>query len=102
LKLKQNIEVELIKVDEIVPLSLPPNILLSYEWQDVGEKHDKEISFTAPGDDIEIWQWDWDYKADDGFSGEVLIDKVGRQTKISPAGKHEIAIHGVNKESVRP
>jgi SAM-dependent methyltransferase len=100
LKLKQNIEIELIKVDEIVPLSVPPNISLSYEWRNVGEKHDKEITFTATGDDIEIWQWDWDYRADGGFKGEVLMDKTGQQIKIFPAGRHEIAVRGVNREGV--
>jgi DNA modification methylase len=100
LKLKQNIEIELVKVDEIVPLSMPPNISLSYEWRNVGEKHDKEISFTAAGDDIEIWQWDWDYRAGGGFRGEVLMDKTGRQSRIFPAGRHEIAVRGVNKEGM--
>jgi hypothetical protein len=28
------------------------------------------------------------------------MDKTGRQTKIFPAGRHEIAVRGVNKEGV--
>jgi hypothetical protein len=98
LKLKQNIEIELVKVEEIVPLSMPPNISLSYEWRDVGKNHDKEISFTATGDDIEIWQWDWDYDDKVGFKGEVLMDKTGQQTHVFSAGRYEIAVRGVNKE----
>jgi DNA modification methylase len=98
LKLKQNIEIELVKVEEIVPLSMPPNISLSYEWRDVGKNHDKEIAFTATGDDIEIWQWDWDYDDKVGFKGEVLMDKTGRQTRVFHGGSYEIAVRGVNKE----
>jgi hypothetical protein len=98
LKLKQNIEIKLIKVDEVVPLAEPPHILLSYEWRDIGENHDKEITFTAAGDDVEIWQWDWDYDPAGGFRGEVLMDKTGRQTHVFSGGSHEIAVRGVNKE----
>jgi DNA modification methylase len=98
LKLKQNIEIKLIKVDEVVPLAEPPHILLSYEWRDIGENHDKEITFTAAGDDVEIWQWDWDYDPAGGFRGEVLMDKAGRQTHVFSGGSHEIAVRGVNKE----
>jgi SAM-dependent methyltransferase len=98
LKLKQNVEVELVRVDEIVPISAPQNISLSYEWRNVGEKHDKEITFTATRDGIELWQWDWNYHSDSGFRGEILIDNCGRQTHVFPTGRHEIAVRGINKD----
>jgi hypothetical protein len=54
----------------------------------------------ATGDGIELWQWDWDYRSDSGFKGEVLIDDSGRQTHVFSAGRHEIAVRGINKEGV--
>ncbi|MDR2426180.1 MAG: hypothetical protein LBD46_03225 [Endomicrobium sp.] len=68
--------------DRIIPIKKPPRITLSYEWKEAGTKKDKEITFTATGDNVELWQWDFEYNVEKGFKGVVMLDKKGKQTKV--------------------
>lgn len=100
LKLEEEIEIKLIRVDEIIKIAPKIKINLTYEWKEVGNKHDKEITFTATGDGVDLWQWDWDYRPSEGFKGEVLMDRKGKQTITLGAGKYDIAVRGITEDGV--
>lgn len=96
LKLKEDIEIKLVRVDEIIPIAPKIKINVSYDWKDAGDK--KEITFTATGEGVELWQWDWDYNEEKEFAAEVLMDKEGKQTITLGAGKYDIAVRGISED----
>lgn len=100
LKREEDIEINLIRVDEIIPIGMPPHISLSFDWKEVGDKGDKEVTFTATGDNIELWQWDWDYDAKKGFAAEVLRNNDGIQKIVLKTGKYDIAVRGVDRDGI--
>ncbi|MDR2426548.1 MAG: restriction endonuclease [Endomicrobium sp.] len=100
LKRDEGIEIILKKVEEIIPIAKPPRIEISYEWKEAGTKKDKEITFVAKGDKVEIWQWDFEYNEEKGFKGEIMLDKKGKQTKVLSTGKYQIAVRGVDKDGL--
>jgi hypothetical protein len=100
LKRAENIDINLVRVDSIIPIAMPPHIKLSFDWREIGNKGDKEVSFVATGDKIELWQWDWDYDPVKGFAAEVVRDNDGKQTHTFPTGIHEIAVRGVDEDGI--
>jgi len=100
LKREEDFEITLVRVDEIIPIGMPPRISLSFDWKEVGDKGDKEVIFKATGDDIELWQWDWDYDAKKGFAAEVLRNNDGIQKIILKTGKYDIAVRGVDRDGI--
>jgi DNA modification methylase len=100
LKREEDINIELVRVDSIIPVAAKPHIRLAYDWRDVGDRHDKEVTFIATGNGIELWQWDWDYQPQKGFKGEVLMDKVGKQTHLFCGGTYEVAVRGVDTNGI--
>jgi site-specific DNA-methyltransferase (adenine-specific) len=100
LKREEDIDLELIRVDSIIPIAMPPRITLDFDFCDTGNKDDKRVSFTATGADIELWQWDWDYSAAKGFAPEVLRDSTGMQTHTFLTGSYEIAVRGTDADGI--
>ena len=79
---------------------MPPIIALDYEIVPVGDNGAADITFTAQGENIELWQWDWDYDEQKGFAAEVLRSNEGTQTQRFPAGTHTVAVRGTDTNGI--
>jgi site-specific DNA-methyltransferase (adenine-specific) len=106
LKRDEKIDIQLVKVEDVIALSHKPKIHLTYTWKDTGSKGvdgltNKEITFTATnGKSVQLWQWDFEYDAAKGFNPQVLMDKDGKQTRILPSGEYVIAVRAADDEGV--
>ena len=99
-EVKQNIgiEVTLLKVEDIVQVAKKPKIKLDWSYETIeGQQH---VNFIATGEEIELWQWDWNYDETKGFTAEVLKDTEGKQTIILKSGKNEIAVRGIDQNGI--
>ena len=101
LKVEERIVIELVTVEEIVPIAKKP--MLKVEMQDLGKAKDlREIAFTARGESeagIEFYAWDFNYNGMN-FVPEILFDKVGKQNFRFKAGEHTIAVKIVYNEGL--
>jgi DNA modification methylase len=104
LKNDENVLIKLMRVDEIVPISVKP--ILTVEINDNGEteKHLREIEFIAKGETtsekhIEFYAWDFNYN-DKQFCAEILRDTIGKQTKIFKPGEYKIAAKVIDNEGL--
>lgn len=99
-EIKQNVgvEVELVKIEKIVPLVKKAKITLDWNYETVYEK--QYVTLIASGEEIELWQWDFDYNESKGFSAAVMKDTEGNQTIELTAGKHIIAVRGTDKTGI--
>ncbi|MDR0414985.1 MAG: PKD domain-containing protein, partial [Prevotellaceae bacterium] len=103
LRNRENIIIELVTVDKIVPIAKKPG--LSVEIQETGkdEKGNREIEFTAVGTSdagIEFYSWDFGYNAEKGFKADIMLDKEGVQTHKFKAGQHHIAVKVVDNDGL--
>ncbi len=98
---EENVIIQLVTVEEIVPIAKKPN--LSIEINDLGAdaKGIREIEFIAKTDvEVEFFGWDWDYVEGESFKAEVLLDKTGKQTKKFKPGTHTIAVKAIDFEGL--
>ncbi|MDR1553035.1 MAG: hypothetical protein LBS69_06190 [Prevotellaceae bacterium] len=103
LKLEENIIIELITVDKIVPIAKKPSINVEINEVSHDAKGVREIEFTAAGqseDGIEFYSWDFEYNAEKGFRASVIIDKEGKQQHKLKAGVHNIAVKVVDNDGL--
>jgi len=103
LKLEEKIVIELITVDQIVPIAPKPTITVEMRELERDAKGNCTIEFTAEGHSeagIEFYAWDFDYDEEKGFKSSVLIDKDGRKTWQFSAGEHTIAVKVVDNEGL--
>ncbi|MDR1672981.1 MAG: site-specific DNA-methyltransferase [Bacteroidales bacterium] len=103
LKLKENIIIKLVTVEEIVPVSKKPDITVEINEQSRDSKGVREIEFVAAGQSeagIEFYSWDFEYSADKGFRASVIIDREGRQRHKLKAGVHHIAVKVVDNDGL--
>ena len=104
LKNEENILIDLVKVEDIIPIAKKPR--LSIELKDLGvdSKPTREIAFTAQGESeagIEFYAWDWSYDQEQGvFKPEILRDKEGKQIYKFKAGTHCIAVKVVDNDGL--
>jgi len=103
LKNQENIMIELITVEQIIPIFKKPK--LSVEFMDLGlnAKELREIEFIACGESeagIEFYAWDFDYQADNGFKANIMIDKIGKQTHQFKTGSFQIAVKVVDNDGL--
>jgi len=100
LKVKENVIIELVTVDEIVPIAYgPTKITVKIRELSRDTKGNAEIEFTAnvQGEtEIEIFSWDFDYDAEKGFQAAVMIDKKGCRRHSFKAGTHTVAVKAVD------
>jgi len=97
LKLKDNIVIDLVKVDTIIPVSKRPTLHVHMESKQIDNAC--EISFTAMGGSssgIEFYSWDFNYDEVGGFKADIMIDKSGLQKHSFTAGTHTIAVQVVD------
>ena len=93
--------IELIPVDKIVAIAKKPNLTVGFKDLGSDSKGLREIEFTAKADTkIEIFAWDWDYKKEDIFKAEILLDKSGKQKNKFKPGTHNIAVKAVDEEGL--
>ncbi len=104
LKNEENILIDLIKVEDIIPIAKKPK--LSIELKDLGVdgKQAREIEFTAKGESeagIEFYAWDWSYDQEKGvFKPEILRDREGKQVYKFKAGTYCIAAKVVDNDGL--
>lgn len=97
-KQSSGIEIELVKVESFIPLVRKTLIKLDWNY----ETKDKRqlVTLTASGDEISLWQWDFDYDEQKGFSATVLKDETGQQKINLTSGKHVIAVRGTDNDGI--
>jgi site-specific DNA-methyltransferase (adenine-specific) len=103
LKNSENIIIQLIRVDEIVPIAKKPTLILEMRELERDAKGNSKIEFLATGHSeagIEFYSWDFDYDAEKGFKASVMIDKEGRQIHSFSAGVHTVAVKVVDNEGL--
>jgi hypothetical protein len=101
--LKEKIIIELVTVDQIVPLATKPAVTVKMRELSRNAKGNAEIEFTAQCQSvagIEFFSWDFDYDAEKGFKATVMIDKEGKQSHAFKAGVHTIAVKVVDNEGL--
>jgi len=104
LKLKENIIIELVTVEKIVPIAKKPTITVEINELNKGiNPLAKDIEFVASGQSeagIEFYSWDFEYNPEKGFKADVMIDKEGKQTVKLKAGLHNIAVKVVDNDGL--
>jgi site-specific DNA-methyltransferase (adenine-specific) len=110
LKREENIVINLIKVEEIIPIAKKPKIEIGYEWEEVEAKTgslskqtDKKITFkikTIDDSKIELYQWDFNYNKEKGFKADIFMDKAGMQERIFESGSYDIATKAIDSDGL--
>jgi DNA modification methylase len=103
LKNQENTIIELLKVDEIVPIAKKPKLRVEFTDLGLDAKGLREIEFTAFGESevgIEFYAWNFNYNALEGFKADVIIDKIGKQIEKFSSGSHQIAVKVVDNEGL--
>jgi len=104
LKNDENVIIQLVRVDEIVPISVKPKLTVEIVDNGQTDKHLREIYFVATGETtegkhIEFYAWDFNYN-DKQFSAEILRDTQGKQVKTFKAGEYKIAVKVIDNEGL--
>ena len=103
LKNHDNVLIQLITVEEIVPLAKKPKLTINFKDLGLDSKKLREIEFIAEGESdagIEFYAWNFNFNPPEGFKADVLIDKVGKQTQKFKTGTHTIAVKAVDNEGL--
>jgi len=103
LKLEENIIIELVTVEKIVPIAKKPTITVEINELSRDAKGIREIEFIATGQSeagIEFYSWDFEYNAEKGFRASIIIDKEGKQIVKLKAGLHNIAVKVVDNDGL--
>jgi len=103
LKLKEEVIIELVTVEKIVPIAKKPTIRVEIIELGKDEKGVREIQFIAFGESevgIEFYSWDFNYNSEKGFKADVMIDKEGKQIAKFKAGLHSIAVKVVDNDGL--
>jgi len=103
LKNHDNVLIQLITVEEIVPLAKKPKLTISFKDLGLDSKKLREIEFVAEGESdagIEFYAWNFNFNPPEGFKADVLIDKIGKQIQKFKTGTHTIAVKAVDNEGL--
>lgn len=103
LKNEENILIQLLKVEDIVPIAKKPKLNVKFTDLGLDSKGLREIEFVAQGESdagVEFYAWDFSFDEADGFKADVLIDKIGQQIGKFKAGPHFIAVKVVDNEGL--
>ncbi len=113
LKNSENIIIELLTVESIVPIAKKPSLEIKLVdttdlAKDIPDKNVstiwdglKEILFEAHAkSEVEIQFFAWDFNYQGVFNPEILFDKTGKQTRKFSAGHHKIAVKVVDGEGL--
>jgi hypothetical protein len=104
LKNEENIIVQLVTVESIVPIANKPKLTVTFtELESDKKKELRNVEFTAIGyseSGIEFFSWDWNYNANEGFKPEILRDKDGKQIQKFKAGSHCVAVKVIDNDGL--
>jgi DNA modification methylase len=103
LKNRDGILINLITVEEIVPIAKKPVIHVKINEISKDKAGVRELELTAEGTSeagIEFYSWDFSYEADKGFKAAVIRDAEGKQRYHFPAGVHYIAVKVVDNDGL--
>ena len=82
LKNQENTIIQLVRVDEIVPIAPKPTITVTMQELSKDAKGGSRIEFFAEGHSeagIEFYAWDFNYDEEQGFVPAVILNKSGTQ-----------------------
>jgi hypothetical protein len=103
LKLKENIIIELVEVESVVPVAPKPTVTIKMSELERDAKGNCQIEFSAKAKSesgIKFYAWDFDYDETKGFKPEVIIDESGKKVHTFKAGEHVIAVKVVDNEGL--
>jgi DNA modification methylase len=104
LKNSENIIIELVRVEKIVPLSVKPTVAMHTNELEKHEDGSRKIEFVAIGNSlsgIEFYSWDFEYNVEKKrFKPQVLLDRAGKQIIILKIGTHNIAVKVVDNDGL--
>jgi hypothetical protein len=103
LKNHEDVIIKLVEVKDIVPIAKKPTVEIQIEEAGRDKKGVRELQFTATGHSdagIEFYSWDFDYKQEQGFKPEVIIDKEGKQSRKFKPGTHSVAVKAVDNDGL--
>jgi hypothetical protein len=103
LKNHQSVIIELLRVDEIVPIATKPKVAITMRELSRDAKGNCEIEFSAEGHSeagIEFYAWDFDHNEEKGFVPFTIINKSGMQTHTFKAGEHVVAVKVVDNDGL--
>lgn len=103
LKNEEGALIQLVTVEEIVPISKKPKLKLTMKDKGTDSKGLRELFFTTEASSdagIEFFSWDWEFKESEGFRPQVLFDKDGIQTHVFKPGHHTIAVKVVDNDGL--
>ena len=102
LKNQENIIIQLLKVEDIVPIAKKPTLNMAFNDLGLDAKNLREIEFIATGNSeagIEFYAWDWSYE-NQQFDFAIVNDKVGKQSQKFKTGTHCIAVKVVDNDGL--
>ncbi len=103
LKNQDNAMIELMTVEQIIPISKKPKLSVTFTDLGLNTKKLREIEFIANAESeagIEFYAWDFDYQEDDGFKANIMIDKIGKQSHKFKTGSFQIAVKVVDNDGL--
>jgi site-specific DNA-methyltransferase (adenine-specific) len=103
LKLKENIIIELVTVDTIVPIATKPTVTVTMQEVERDAKGNTKIEFSAQGNSeagIEFYSWDFDYDEEQKFKPTEIFDKSGKQVNTFKAGVYTVAVKVVDNDGL--
>ena len=104
LRVKENVVIELVTVDSIVPIADgPTGVTVKMREVERDAKGGTKIEFIAAGTSeagIKFYAWDFDYDVEKGFQASLLVDQDGRQVHQFKAGVHTIAVKAVDNDGL--
>lgn len=103
LRNEENINIKLIRVDEIIPIAVKPIVGVHINEIEKDEKGNRKIEFIATGESpagIEFFSWDFNFNIEKGFKASIIIDKVGKQIIVLKTGTHNIAVKVVDNDGL--
>ncbi|GAB6391017.1 MAG: site-specific DNA-methyltransferase [Treponematales bacterium] len=103
LRLKEDIVIELVPVEKIVPIATKPALGVHINELERDGKGSRKLEFIAKGESpagIEFYSWDFAYDEKKGFRAQVYIDKEGRQVWACKPGEHSVAVKVVDNDGL--
>ena len=102
LKNERGVIIELLKVEDIVPISKKPTISVVMNSVSASPTlHEIEFVATAESEaGIEFFSWDIEHDTEKGFRASVMIDKKGKQVFKFRPGNHTIAVKVVDDDGL--
>ena len=101
LKMEDGLLIELVCVEDIIPLKKKPEVSITFEDLGLDDKEKREIKFNAVAKSkIEFFQWDLNFKEEDGFNATEMIDKEGEQLYKFAEGTYVIACKAIDLDGI--